>query len=227
VIDAISFLMLFSIPVAVHSQDSKWAAEQDFRWGMSSLKNSLRHPLEKATYSDGKLELRVWYEDSSVTKGGAPGGTIFCRIAHSLIYGAYQLRSKEITVPIEAAFSSNKELKSVTMSYFAVVYRNRPNTPSIEANRLLSNPHGVLPLRVVWTREEQVVPYLSYSISRQEWASLSAVIRNARAQNFQVFRDSLCESVVKISPNLKANFQALTPQADETIDLVIENPGAE
>lgn len=187
---------------------------------MSSVKDKLRHRFEGARLREAALELRVWFEDSSVTKGGAPSSSIFCRIAHSLIFGAYVLRSKNSTLPLEAAFSSRAELKSVTMTYFAVLYKNQPNL-RLEGTRSSDQDATHSPLRVTWEREEQIIPFLSLTISRAEWTTLSSRLKKYRDLNLTSFKESACESILRITPNLRANFSALTPQANDLIDLTV------
>lgn len=219
--------LLLCIEVSFADDSSRWVEQQENQWGLFSLNPVLRHSLERASLNDGRLELRVWYEDTAITKGGTPGGTIFCRIAHSLIYGGYRLRSKQTSLPIDSAFNSSKALKSVSLTFFSVTYRNKPRGSSDVATLQDAPSPRSEPLRVHWTREEAIVPYLTLTISRQEWASVSSIVKKSRPQNFKSFRDSLCEPVLRITPNLKANFLALTPQAEETINLVVEDEVAE
>ncbi len=178
-------------------------------WGLSPVKPFLRHRFEGVFQSnlEGRngVDLRFWYEDSSVTKGSKPNSQIFCRIAHSLIFGRTRLRSKAQKLPIGTVFGSSKA-DYVRATFFAAIFRNRANAANTDS--LPPSPTEPTP-RVRWTREELITPYLSYTITRSEWETLSKILKSVRDQSFESFRDSLCEPVLRLAPNLRANFEGL------------------
>lgn len=172
----------------------------------------LRHRLERLEVKDKILSIDLWYEDSSVTKTGEPTDTLFCKIAHTLIYGRHLDRSKKSTLPIEEAFSKLSEITAVKLNFFTVYMTNKPFSPIWDKKPTqTSEPSAskASQLRVVWAREETVIPYLSYQVTRGEWSTLSKLVKSKGQVNFEDFQDQLCGTVLKFSPGLRANYKEI------------------
>lgn len=158
-----------------------------------------RHRFEKFNLQNKRLEMDLWYEDASVTKRGEPTDALFCKISHILIYGRHKSRTANRSPALTSAFQEIPDMESAKLTFFSVFYTNKPQ------------PAGTNPskLRVIWSREEQIIPYLTYSISRGEWKTLSTVLKNTPNPSFEDYQNKLCANVLKVAPNLKANFKAI------------------
>lgn len=187
------------------------------RWGLSSLSERTQHPLEKIEIQNlpsgkgKKMRVTSWYEDRSVTNFEEPSNRLYCRFMHNFLFGRAQLRKEVRTFPIDLAFAADPQIQELEFQYFAVVYRNKPSSPYWDK---VPNapPAGVDPeaqLRVLWTREENVVPYLSVSITREQWRSVSAVLRERPFYSASAFEREACDSMYRLIPRVKANFSEL------------------
>lgn len=169
----------------------------------------LRHRLERLEVKDKILNIDLWYEDSSVTKTGEPSDSLFCKIAHTLIYGRHLDRSKKSQLPIEEAFSKLSDITAVKLNFFTVYMTNKPFSPTWDKKPTESQTPSASKLRVVWAREETVIPYLSYQVTRGEWSTLNKLVKTKGQINFEDFQDQLCGSVLKFSPGLRANYKEI------------------
>lgn|GEM_PF-4258254 len=187
------------------------------QWALSPVRAPLRHPLEGLKLEDiagtnkKELEVNTWYEDLSVTKDSPPDQRLFCRFMHSFLYGRDKVGSKARELPPSLAFSNIKNLEKIRFNFIAVVYHNRPTNPFWD-KRPAPPPVEQDPkakLRVLWTREEEVVPYLSLEINRNQWNRVAAFLKGKPYYMYTKFRDSICSSVYKIFPNVHSNFAGL------------------
>ncbi len=190
-------------------------------WGLSSVRDSYRHPLERIeiqTTEDGSKKLLVssWFEDLSVTKGAIPDRRLYCRFMHSFLYGRAIVRSQAKSLPATEAFSNFPEIKSIRFSFFAVVHRNRPTSPFWDKSPApppaAADPNAKL--RVTWAREEKAIPYLTMDISRGQWKSIEKFLKSRPYYNYSAFRRELCEPIYKIMPDVRASFSALEEQRE-------------
>lgn len=188
-----------------------YASPVDEAFSLFSVNPAYRHRFEKAEIIDKVLEMNLWYEDASVTRSGQPTDNLFCRISHMLIYGRHKERSKSKTPALQTAFDQLSDITGAKLNFFTVFYTNKPLPPEWAPKPGIvsstSNQQGKL--RVVWAREEKVIPYLSYTVSRGEWKTLANLVKTHEPLNFEDYRDKLCPSVLKLAPNLKANFKAI------------------
>lgn len=153
----------------------------------------------------------LWYEDSSVTRTGKPTDSLFCRISHMMIFGRHRERSRSRTLPLDVAFSQLPEINDVKLTFFTVYFTNKPLPPEWAPKPGIvsssSTPNGKL--RVVWAREEKVIPYLTYTMSRGEWKTVANLVKTVENMGFEDYQDKLCPNVLKLAPSLKANFKAI------------------
>lgn len=199
-------LCLFNFPIFLFARPSLQNLED--AWGLFSTNPHLRHRFEGITWSDSSVSqkhliMRVWNPTSSVTMEEKDEHkedherNLTCRIAHILVFGRHQLRTKNPLPPISYAFQELSELEDVTLIFYdtslhAVASTNSSPTPTS------TEP------RVVWSRKEDVQPYLSYVITRSEWRSLQPTLNSLKTQNFEKFRDGICVTILQIAPNVKA-----------------------
>ncbi len=176
-------------------------------WGLWPTPSSFRHRLEGEKIEGKTLNLDLWYEDFSATKTGQPTDALFCRIAHILIYGRHLDRSKASLSPLKLAFEKLKEIDEVKLTFFSVHYDNEPHSPQWAKKTDSSTPSQ---LRVVWERKERIIPYLSYSIRRGEWATVSGILKTYPQLTMEDFQNKACGQVLKLAPNLKANFKEIS-----------------
>jgi hypothetical protein len=197
--------LLFFAPVSAEASDSLFKI-----FSPSPVHSSYRHRFESAQVKDKKLELRLWYEDSSVTRTGQPTDEIFCKIAHTLIFGRHRSREGLKTFAIADAFKKQSSLQSIELAFFSVYYTNKPMPPEWDKKpQVVKGDSGpaASKLRVVWAREEKAMTYLTYSLSRGEWGTLAAILQGQETMNFDRFRDEACGRVLQIAPNLRANYR--------------------
>lgn len=187
------------------------------RWGLSPLKESYQHKAEGLQLiSEGKskrLEVRVWYEDPSVTQNRLPDRGLYCRLMHSFVYGRSVLRSKATELPPDLAFSSFPKLSEIRFIFFALKYSNQPTSPYWD-KRPDPPPASIDPdakLRVQWIRQEEIIPYLSLSVGRQEWNSVSSKLQGRPYYSYSEFVREVCEDLYRLLPNLRSNLAALEP----------------
>jgi len=157
----------------------------------------LRNRFEKFEILNKGLEINLWYEDASVTKRGEPTDALFCRISHMLIFGRHKDRTANRALPLNLAFSSLPNIETAKLTFFAVYFTNKPQPATERPTKL----------RVVWSREEKIIPYLTYSISRGEWKTLGNLLKAYSNSSFEEYQDKLCPNVLKVAPNLRANFK--------------------
>jgi len=163
-----------------------------------AIQKSLRNRFEGIEVKGKSLELKLWYEDSSVTKTGEPADEVICRAVHTLIYGRHRDRNQNRAWPLTEAFAAIPQAETASIQFFAVLYTNKPHPPTNASQ-----------LRVMWEREEKIIPYLSYEISKSEWLSLSKLLKAYPALNHEEFQKKLCSDVVRRAPHVKANFKEL------------------
>ncbi len=177
-------------------------------FGLFAVQSNLRHRFEGFEIKGKTLELNLWYEDSSVTKTGQPSDTLFCRIANILTMGRHKDPSSNTRLPLDVAFSEMPSIDEVRLNFFAVFYSNKALPPewATKPGVQSAGPQDAK-LRVVWSREEKIVPYLSYSISRGEWKSLARLLTPQGHIATEDFQAKFCGNVLKIAPNLRANFK--------------------
>lgn len=181
-------------------------------WGLNPVKNTYRHHLEGIRKKNKNLEVSVWYEDASITQNALPDRELFCRFLHSFAYGRNLPRANRKELPPSRAFRTNPEIEKINFYFFAVVYSNRPSSPYWDqhpATAYQPSENSEAKLRVVWTREEQVIPYLSLSVSRQEWNAASEVLRTRPYYAFSDFNKEVCDSLFLLLPNFRSNFASL------------------
>ncbi|MBN8555746.1 MAG: hypothetical protein J0L93_09905 [Deltaproteobacteria bacterium] len=174
------------------------------RWGLSVVQKPLRHRFETATFKPASknLELKVWMEAPAKFSGGTE---LFCNISYNLIFGRVRLQNKVQKVPLDAAFSELPKIDSVTLTYFLVDYVNRPNRSSASA----PSPK----LRVMWSREERIIPYLTMTITRKEWEAIKPAMKLGVKTTFTHYMNQYCESVLKQSPEFYTDLSALKEAA--------------
>lgn len=185
-------------------------------WGLSSLNEKFQHPLEKLVVQNRKgkkrLEVSTWYEDSTVTKATPPDQELFCRFLHDFIYGRAKLRQKSTELAPTRAFAQIPNLDEIEFNYFAVQYRNQPSSPYWD--KLPSEP--ALPLdksaqlRVLWTREEIVTPYLSVVVSKSLWTEIEKFLKDRPFYGKSAFQQEACLAVYRMVPSVKSNFAELS-----------------
>lgn len=180
------------------------AQVSDNLWGLWPVAPQMRHRLEGQKVSDKTLMLDLWYEDFSATKTAQPTDQLFCRIAHILMYGRHVDRSKTTVAPLKTAFERYKAVDAIKLTFFSVLYNNKPRPPEWTK----AAPQNQL--RVVWDRDERIIPYLSYSISRGEWTTLSGILKTYPQLSFEDFQNKACAQVLKLAPNLRANFKEIS-----------------
>lgn len=178
-----------------------------------AVKQQFRHRFEDLEIKsiDGKktLLVNVWYESSAVTKTGKPDTQLFCRIAHMTIFGRHLDRSRSKELPLATAFRKIPDLEQVRVNFFTQFLTNKPLPPSwaqkpVATATQSSDPNAKL--RVIWGREEKLINYLSYSVQRGEWKTISTLFKESTQTNHEDFENNFCPSVLKIAPNLRANF---------------------
>lgn len=215
------FLSLFSNFLVVLSFSSLSAASLqslETSWGLSSLQTTIQHPLEGLKLRDLKgsekkeLEVSTWYEDLSITQASPPDQRLFCRFMHNFLYGRAKLRQSSSQMPPQTAFSEMKELEKIRFNYIAVLYRNKPYPPSW-TNKPEPPPMAIDPkaqLRVLWTREEKVIPYLSLEVTRNEWSNAMRYFAKKPYYSFSEFRNEACTEAYRLMPSVKSNFAGLS-----------------
>lgn len=188
------------------------------KWGITSLKPAQQHPLEKIEILPARkgqkgrrIRVASWYEDRSITNFEEPGNALYCRFMHNFIYGRAHLREGVQQLPLDLAFSIDPSIQEVEFQYFALVMRNKPSSPYWDR---VPNapPKGVDPkaqLRVLWTREEKAIPYLSVQITRDQWRGVSQVLRDRPYYSYSAFEREACDSLFRLIPKVKASFQDL------------------
>jgi hypothetical protein len=188
-----------------------------------AVKNQFRHRFEDLELKsiDGKktLLINVWYESSAVTKTGKPDTQVFCRIAHMAIFGRHLDRSRSKELPLALAFQKIADLDQVRINFFAQILTNKPLPPSwaqkpVATASQASDPNAKL--RVIWGREERLINYLSYAIQRGEWKTMSSLFKQSAQTNHENFENEFCPSVLKIAPNLRANFTEINKVLSES-----------
>lgn len=188
-------------------------------WGLSSLKKEMQHPLERIELIGNQkdiLSVSSWYEDLSITKAAPPDQRLFCRFMHNFIYGRAKIRSKARDLPPSLAFNRYPQIKTIQFQYFSVMYQNKPSSPFWDHKP--SEPgEAVDPktqLRVVWTREESAIPYMSMDISRAQWAKIEKFLRTKKYYGASEFRSEICRQVFEMVPDVRSNFAAIAKYLD-------------
>lgn len=186
-------------------------------FGLFAIQPPLRHRFEGYEQKGTSLDLNLWYEDASVTKTGQPTDSVFCRIAHILTQGRHKDPTRQTRLPLDVVYSEMASLSEVRLNFFAVMYTNKPLPPEwAQKPGIQSSGPDDAKLRVVWTREEKVIPYLSYSISRDEWKSLASLLRPLGPMTFENFQSKACSDVLRIAPHLRANFKDIQLVLNQT-----------
>lgn len=169
-------------------------------WRLSPTKESLHHHLEGLEDKGKEWNLKIWYEDATVLKEQKASPDLLCKLAHTLIFGRHRLRQKS-EVPLKQAFASFSNLEAVTLTFFTVIYKNKPHPAPKEPDPKT--------LRVIWRRNEIIVPYLALTITREEWKSMSQLLKNSENISLKAFHGSLCASVLQLTTTLRSNFLEL------------------
>lgn len=187
-------------------------------WGLSPLNSEFRHRLEGIKIKEmprskrERMEVATWYEDLTVTEASPPDQRLFCRFMHSFVFGRAVVRNKAGALPPTIAFDRFRNLGSIRFSYIAVIYNNKPSSPFWDkrptAPRIQQGPEGSK-LRVVWDREEKVIPYLSIDVNRNEWRKAAKYLAGRPYYNFDSFPDKVCGTLFKIMPRVRSNFAGL------------------
>ena len=183
-------------------------------WSLSPVKKSLRHKSEglalkkDMTTGSNYLEVSTWYEDPSISEAALPDSRLFCRFMHSFAFGRAKARSEANSLPATEAFKALSQIDKIRFVFFADIYSNQPSSPYWDkrpsAAGTETDPNSKL--RVVWTREEKLVPYLSLEVSRDEWRNVLATLQLNPKTSYGNFSDQLCANLYKLMPNLRSNF---------------------
>lgn len=192
------YLFSFIAPAAISKTPEDLEPIASF-WGLSPLRPALQHRHEGLERKDSKhLEARVWYEDYSVRTATPSSKNLLCRFAYTFVYGRDRPRSKVTTPALERVFSALPDVQSVKLTFFTVTYTNKPFPPRENSK-----------LRVVWQREEKITPYLSASLTRKEWETLRARLRNYVDRDYETFKAEACDTTLSGFLNLRSDFKAL------------------
>jgi len=153
------------------------------------------------------LEVSTWYEDPSVSRAALPDSRLFCRFIHSFVFGRAKARSESINLPPTEAFKAFSQIEKIRFIFFTDIYSNQPSSPYWDKRPSEGAPtDSDSKLRVVWTREEKLVPYLSLDVSRDEWRNVLETLQLNPKTSYGNFSDQLCANLYKLMPNLRSNF---------------------
>lgn len=195
---------LMAVSLSWADETPKKPSPLETAWGISPLQPNLRHSLEgiglKKTKNekDGRtLEVRVWYEDYAINHGQEPSKALYCKLAHSLVFGRNRVRTNTGGFPLDHAFLQYPNANRVEFTFFKVIYDNKPVSPEKK------------PLRVSWKREEKVIPYLKVGVSKKEWEALKGFLKKRKNIPFEDFKSELCDPVLNFLPDIRADFAAL------------------
>lgn len=195
-------LVVFSFAFEIGALEAQSLEEV---WGLSPVQKQLRHRLEKATKQGNTLHLNVWYEDYAIRHGQEPDSEIYCRLGHTLLFGKNRLRENAL-LPADASFSRDSSIQNIQLTFYSVFYRNLPLPPGEEINQGREPKNK---LRVVWKRQEKVIPYLEVNMSKREWMNLKKVLKGRGNLNYRDFRSNLCAGILPVLPPIKSNFLSI------------------
>lgn len=201
----IEILLFFGSPSPIHALSPQELNKIYEDWGISVVKKELRHRFEGAVEKRGVLELRLWKEDKSLRSGVPPSPTIYCELVHQLIYGKARQNKTVGKVPLRHFFASNPQADAVRLTYFIVSYRNLPEPPQQHDNLRPSKSK----IRVIWKRQEQIIPYISYEMSKQEWGLISKFIQGNATIAKTEFVLKECPQVLNIAGRFQTDFESL------------------
>jgi hypothetical protein len=180
-------------------------------WGTSPLQQKLRHPSEGAVIEGKKLIVKTRFENYSVLQQQIADRNLSCRFLHSFIYGRHRLRSSPTKLLPQMAFDRFKQIDQIEFQFFTSILYNEPTSPYWDKRPNLppSAPDASAQLRVLWNRNEVIVPYLQLEITRQEWMTLAGLLESRPLYGFSEFNQEACDSVFRLVPQLRTNFQAV------------------
>lgn len=211
----ISYLFLGLLVLGTLEVQASALTDLEAYWGLSPLREKLQHPLEGIREKKELLEVSVWYENASITRGALPDRELYCRFLHSFTYGKNIPRSERTELPPTRAFRMFPNAKEIQFSFFAILHRNRPSPPAWDEKPSDASDEekdaktSESKLRVVWTREEKLAPYLNLHVSRQEWNTVSQVLKLRPYYAFSEFNKEVCDSLFRLMPRMRSNFSSL------------------
>jgi len=180
-------------------------------WAASPVHPQLRHADEGIERDGPSLIIRTRYEDYSVIQAKEPTRELTCRFLHSFLYGRHRVRSSGVKLIPQIAFDRHSDVEKLNYQFFAIFLTNEATPPSWDTTPS-TPPQAIDPeakLRVHWKLQEILVPYLQVEVSRAEWATLASVLEPRPLYSFSDFYKEACDSVFRMLPQVRSNFQAI------------------